>query len=78
MWKRDPGMSDSECNLDYFLDEVIIAGDPEEVSRRLLALRERIGNFGTLILVAHDWDDKKRWLNSLDLFAREVVPRLNR
>jgi alkanesulfonate monooxygenase SsuD/methylene tetrahydromethanopterin reductase-like flavin-dependent oxidoreductase (luciferase family) len=76
MWKRDPGMSDADCNLDYFLDEVIIAGNPDEVVRRLRELRERAGDFGTLILVAHDWDDKKRWLNSLELFAREVMPRL--
>jgi len=77
MWKRDPAMADADCNLDYFLDEVIIAGNPDEVARRLLELRERIGDFGTLILVAHDWDDKKCWQNSLELFAREVIPRLN-
>jgi len=77
MWKRDPGMADADCNIDYFLDEVIIAGNPDEVTRRLLELRQSLGDFGTLILVAHDWDDKKRWLNSLELFAREVMPRLN-
>jgi alkanesulfonate monooxygenase SsuD/methylene tetrahydromethanopterin reductase-like flavin-dependent oxidoreductase (luciferase family) len=76
MWKRDPGMDDAECNLRYFLNEVIIAGDPDYVARRLLELREQVGDFGTLILVAHDWDDKKCWLNSLELFAREVMPRL--
>jgi alkanesulfonate monooxygenase SsuD/methylene tetrahydromethanopterin reductase-like flavin-dependent oxidoreductase (luciferase family) len=78
MWKRDPAMTDAECNLDYFQDEVIIAGDPGEVTRRLLELRERIGPFGTLVLVAHDWDDKDRWLHSLELFSREVVPGLDR
>ncbi len=76
MWKRNPTMTDSECNLDYFLDEVIIAGAPDEVARRLGELRQRIGAFGTLVLVAHDWDDKERWLDSLELFVREVMPRL--
>ena len=70
-------MTDSECNLDYFLDEVIIAGDPAEVARRLIELRQRVGEFGTLVLEAHDWDDRQRWLHSLELFAREVVPALN-
>lgn len=70
MWKRNPEQSDAECNLNYFLDEVLIVGDPAEVSRRLLALRDRVGDFGTLVLVAHDWDDKGRWLRSLELFAR--------
>jgi alkanesulfonate monooxygenase SsuD/methylene tetrahydromethanopterin reductase-like flavin-dependent oxidoreductase (luciferase family) len=76
MWKRDANQTDAECNLDYFLDEVLIVGDPPEVSRQLRELRQRIGAFGTLVLVAHDWDDRTRWLRSLELFAREVVPAL--
>jgi alkanesulfonate monooxygenase SsuD/methylene tetrahydromethanopterin reductase-like flavin-dependent oxidoreductase (luciferase family) len=76
MWKRDASQTDAECNLDYFLDEVLIVGDPPEVCRQLRELRERIGQFGTLVLVAHDWDDRTRWLRSLELFAQEVVPAL--
>ena len=78
MWKRDPSMNDAECDLDYFLNEVVIAGDPDEVTRQLLALREGIGPFGTLVIVAHDWDDKECWLHSLELFATEVMPALNK
>ena len=78
MWKPYPEMSDEECNLDYFMDQVVIAGDPESVTEQLLELRERIGHFGTLVLTAHDWDDAERWRISLDLFAKEVVPRFNR
>ena len=70
IWKRDANMTDAECNLDYFMDEVIVAGDPDEVTRQLIALRDLLGDFGTLVLVAHDWDDKQRWLESLELFAR--------
>ena len=77
MWKRDPDMSDADCNLDYFMNEVVIAGDPPEVARQLLELRERLGSFGTLVLVAHDWDDKARWFHSLELFAGAVLPALN-
>lgn len=77
MWKRDASQSDSDCNLDYFLNEVVIAGDPEHVASQLVQLRERIGHFGSLVLVAHDWDDRQRWLRSLELFAKEVVPRFN-
>jgi alkanesulfonate monooxygenase SsuD/methylene tetrahydromethanopterin reductase-like flavin-dependent oxidoreductase (luciferase family) len=78
MWKRDPEMSDADCTLDYFMDEIIIAGDPADVTRRLLDMRETVGPFGTLVLVAHDWDDKARWLHSLELLAHEVLPALNR
>ena len=60
------------------MDEVVIAGDPEHVTERLLELRERIGPFGALVLTAHDWDDRARWRHSLELFAREVVPGFNK
>jgi alkanesulfonate monooxygenase SsuD/methylene tetrahydromethanopterin reductase-like flavin-dependent oxidoreductase (luciferase family) len=76
MWKRDADQADEACNLDYFLDEVLIVGDPPQVARQLAELRRRIGDFGTLVLVAHDWDDRDRWRRSLELFAREVVPAL--
>lgn len=76
MWKRDPDMADEDCNLDYFLDEIIIAGKPETVIRQIQELRQEIGPFGTLVLVAHDWDDRDRWVHSLRLFGSEVMPAL--
>jgi alkanesulfonate monooxygenase SsuD/methylene tetrahydromethanopterin reductase-like flavin-dependent oxidoreductase (luciferase family) len=78
MWKRNPAQAEADCNLDYFLDEVLIVGDPDSVRRQLLDLQRRIGDFGTLVLVAHDWDDRARWLRSLDLFVKEVLPALMR
>jgi len=78
MWKRNANQADDSCNLDYFLDEALVVGDPPEVTRQLRELRERIGEFGTLVLVAHDWDDRSRWLRSLELFTREVRPALDR
>ena len=78
MWKRDDQQADSDCTLDYFMEDVVIAGDPEHVTRQLLELREQIGPFGTLVLTAHDWDDRDQWTHSLELFAREVVPAFNR
>lgn len=76
MWKRNPDQADTDCNLDYFLDEVLIVGDPASVTRQMLDLRQTVGDFGTLVLVAHDWDDRGRWLHSLELFTHEVVPAL--
>jgi alkanesulfonate monooxygenase SsuD/methylene tetrahydromethanopterin reductase-like flavin-dependent oxidoreductase (luciferase family) len=78
MWKPDPAMDESDCNLDYFMRDVIIAGDPPHVAEQLCALRQRTGPFGSLVLVAHDWDDRARWIRSLELFAREVMPIVNR
>ena len=77
MWKRDDQQPDAECTLDYFLQDVVITGDPAEVTRQLLELRAAVGPFGTLVLTAHDWDDRDRWTRSLELFAGEVVPAYN-
>jgi alkanesulfonate monooxygenase SsuD/methylene tetrahydromethanopterin reductase-like flavin-dependent oxidoreductase (luciferase family) len=78
LYKRDPAMSDADCNLDYLMGEQIIAGSPDEALRRLLRLIEETGEFGTLILMGYDWDDKASWLRSMELFARELMPALNK
>jgi alkanesulfonate monooxygenase SsuD/methylene tetrahydromethanopterin reductase-like flavin-dependent oxidoreductase (luciferase family) len=78
VYKRDPAMSDADCNLDYLMGEQIIAGSPDEVLRRLLLLVEETGLFGTLVLMGYDWDDKPSWLHSMELFARELMPALNK
>ena len=77
-WKRDPEMPDSQVNIDYFMNDQIIAGDPDEVVQGLLRMMEETGPFGTLIFTAHDWDDKESWLRCIELFAQEVMPALNR
>jgi alkanesulfonate monooxygenase SsuD/methylene tetrahydromethanopterin reductase-like flavin-dependent oxidoreductase (luciferase family) len=78
LYKRDPEMSDADCNLNYLMQEQIIAGDVDEVLRRLLELIEETGPFGTLVLMSYDWDDKASWLHSMELFSRELMPQLNR
>lgn len=78
MYKRDLNMPDSECNMDFLMTEQIIAGDVDEVLRRLLALIEETGEFGTLVLMSYDWDDKASWIRSMELFAKELMPALNK
>jgi alkanesulfonate monooxygenase SsuD/methylene tetrahydromethanopterin reductase-like flavin-dependent oxidoreductase (luciferase family) len=78
VYKRDPAMSDADCGLDYLMGEQIIAGSPAEVLRRLLRLIEETGTFGTLVLMSYDWDDKASWLRSMELFAHELMPALNK
>ena len=77
IYKRDLDMSDADCQLDFLMTEQIIAGDVDEALRRLLAMREETGPFGTLILMSYDWDDKESWLRSMELFAHELMPALN-
>ncbi len=78
IYKRDLDMPDSECQLDFLMNEQIIAGDVDAVLQRLLALIEETGTFGTLILMSYDWDDRASWLRSMELFSQELMPALNR
>ena len=78
VYKRDLSMADSDVTMDYFLEEQIIAGNVDGVLRRLLAMVEETGDFGTLILMGFDWDDKQSWVHSMELFARELMPALNK
>ena len=71
-------MSDADCNMDYWLEEQIIAGDVDDVLERLLRLIEETGPFGTLVLMSYDWDDKQSWLRSMELFTTELMPALNK
>jgi len=60
------------------MSEQIIAGDVDEVLRRLLMMVEETGPFGTLVMMSYDWDDKEAWVRSLELFQNELMPALNK
>ncbi len=77
MFKRDPNMPDADCDLDYLMGEQIIAGDVDTVLERIESIRTEVGDFGTLVMMSYDWDDKDSWLRSLELFATELMPALN-
>ena len=44
---------------------------------QLVALREEIGPFGTLLMSGQDWDQPKLWRRSMELLATEVMPRFS-
>ena len=77
MWARDENQPSEEVALDYFMDDVVIAGDPTHVTEQLLDLREKIGEFGKLVVTAHCWDDREKWIKCLELLSNEVVPAYN-
>ena len=51
------------------------AGTPATVLDQLVAFRDEVGEFGTLVSVAHDWDQPQRWKRSMELLAEGVMPR---
>ena len=58
-------------------DQFTICGSPETVARRLLALRQKTGHFGTLLMAAHDWQDRAAAKRSMELMAKAVMPAVN-
>jgi hypothetical protein len=44
---------------------------------QLLAFREKIGDFGTLLYACHDWLDPALGKRSMQLMAEQVLPRVN-
>ena len=76
MLKVDPAMPDSEVTLEYLLDNIWIVGSPETVARKIAALGEAVGGFGTLLVIAHEWQPRAAWEHSMTLLSTEVLPRL--
>ncbi len=76
VFKHDPEMPDEDVTLEYILSKLCIIGTKDECVRRLQELYEETGGFGTLLMIAHDWDDKERWLACMETLANEVVPAL--
>lgn len=64
--------------VDQALDECVISGSVSTVTERLVELVDRIGPFGTLVMVGHDWDSSGVWQESMRLLATEVMPAVSR
>ncbi|MGE3267808.1 MAG: LLM class flavin-dependent oxidoreductase [Chloroflexota bacterium] len=76
MYKQDPDMTDDDVTLEYLLDNTWIVGSPDEVARKIRALYQTVGGFGSILALAHDWPDPAVWDRSMTLLATEVLPQL--
>lgn len=77
LFKHDRAMPDEAITLDYVLDSLVICGTVNSVVDQLLAFRETVGDFGTLLYAGHDWVDPALGRRSMELMATEVMPRIN-
>ena len=75
MIKPDVDLPDERTTVDAVKRGMIIAGSPRRVLDQLVALRDEIGHFGTLLMAGHDWDRPALWRRSMELLARDVMPR---
>ena len=60
------------------LADCVIAGSAATVLDRLIDMTDTLGRFGTLVMVAHDWDDATLWQSSMRKLATDIMPELSR
>ncbi|MEH7125130.1 hypothetical protein V7127_18110, partial [Bacillus sp. JJ1773] len=61
----------------YMIKNNGLVGSPDRVAKKLDALYEAVGGFGTLLITAYDYiDHPEAWKKSMKLLVEEVVPRL--
>ena len=77
LFKNDPNQPDSEVTVEKVIDSLVIHGSPQKVADGVLALREQVGDFGTLLYGGMDWQDRELGRNSLKLMAEKVMPLIN-
>lgn len=77
LFKTDPNMPDSLLTPEYVTNKLVLAGTVNSVVDQILAFREHVGDFGNLLYAGHDWQDTALAKRSMELFANEVMPRVN-
>ncbi len=71
-------MPDEQATVKAITEECVIHGSPKTMLDKLVAFRERVGPFGTLLMTGLDWGGKNQeWeRESMRLLAHEVMPKL--
>jgi alkanesulfonate monooxygenase SsuD/methylene tetrahydromethanopterin reductase-like flavin-dependent oxidoreductase (luciferase family) len=76
LFKTRRDQPDSEVNLESIIDSLVIYGTPDEVADKLLAFRDHVSDFGTLLYAGHDWADRELARQSMILLAEKVLPKI--
>ena len=77
LFKASRDQPDHAVTLDAICDRLIIYGTADSVADQILAFREEVGDFGTLLYAGHDWADRDLARRSKVLMAEQVMPRVN-
>jgi len=75
--KLDPNMADSDVTAEYLVDNIMLVGSPDDVTAKIQKLHDDVGGFGVLLAMAHEWQPREPWEQSMHLLAHEVLPRIN-
>jgi alkanesulfonate monooxygenase SsuD/methylene tetrahydromethanopterin reductase-like flavin-dependent oxidoreductase (luciferase family) len=78
LFKTRKDQPDEELNVPTIVEQLVIYGTPDQVTDQILAFREQVGDFGTLLYAGHDWMDKRLARRSMELMADKVMPAVNK
>jgi alkanesulfonate monooxygenase SsuD/methylene tetrahydromethanopterin reductase-like flavin-dependent oxidoreductase (luciferase family) len=75
--KPDPNMPDDAATVEAITEGCTIYGSPKTFLDRLIAFRDEVGPFGTLLMTGLDWSGPNgEWeRSSMRLLAEEVFPK---
>jgi alkanesulfonate monooxygenase SsuD/methylene tetrahydromethanopterin reductase-like flavin-dependent oxidoreductase (luciferase family) len=75
--KPQPDMPDEQATVEAITRECVLFGSPRTLLDRLVAFRERVGPFETLLVTGLDWGGpNEAWeRESMRLIADEVMPK---
>jgi alkanesulfonate monooxygenase SsuD/methylene tetrahydromethanopterin reductase-like flavin-dependent oxidoreductase (luciferase family) len=78
MLKPLPDMPDEEATAEAITEGCVIYGSPATVLDKLVAFRDEVGPFGTLLMTGLDWGGpNEAWeRESMQRLAEEVMPKL--
>jgi len=70
-------MPDEDITSEWMIDNTWLVGSPQEVASKIRAIYEKVGGFGVLLTMAHEWEPRTEWERSNRLLAEEVMPMLS-
>lgn len=77
LFKESMEEPDEAVTLDRVCERLVIHGSVDSVVDQILAFREEVGDFGTLLYAGKDWRDPALARRSMVLLAEQVMPRVN-
>jgi alkanesulfonate monooxygenase SsuD/methylene tetrahydromethanopterin reductase-like flavin-dependent oxidoreductase (luciferase family) len=77
VFKTRRDQPDAELTVEGVCDSLVTFGSPNKVVDEILAFREQVGDFGTLLYAGKDWRDRELGRRSMILLAEKVLPAVN-
>jgi len=78
LFKTRLDQPDKEVTEEGVFNKLVFFGSPNQVADQILAFREEVGDFGTLLYPGKDWLDPALGKRSMQLMAEKVMPIVNK